>query len=94
MHEVQKDVPIPKTIRTAPPARRKYPFDKMEVGDMFFVPDKTKNTLATHASTTGKKLGRKFVTRLVFMKEGLDGWTPCEQDEEGAVQGVGVWRVE
>lgn len=91
MYEVQKGVPKPKTRRlNAPP--RKYPFREMEVGDSFFVPKKTKNTLMTIASTEGKRLGRKFATKLCFMKQSIEGWQPCEPSDEGAVQGIGVWR--
>jgi len=94
MHSIQKSVPIPKKARPALPSRRKYPFHEMEVGDMFFVPGKKKNTMATHASTTGKKLGRKFVTRMAWMRETLEGWEVCDKDHEDAVQGIGVWRTE
>lgn len=93
MLPVQKKVPLPDTLRLNKPARRKYPFDQMEVGDMFFVPNKDKNTLATHASTVGAATGRKFSTRLTYMCMAHDGWTPCESDEAGAVLGVGVWRT-
>lgn len=92
MLQVFKNVPVPKTMRTMTGARRKYPFDTMEVGDMFFVPDRTKNTLATHASTVGRKLGRKFITKLAFMRMTKEGWKPCEGGVTGAVLGVGVWR--
>lgn len=94
MHEVLKNVPIPKTVRMIAPVRRKYPFDDMEVGDMFFVPNKSKNTLATHASTVGKALGRKFVTRLTYMVETPDGWEQANPTDLDAVQGVGVWRTQ
>jgi len=33
MFEIEKDIPIPKN------RRRKYPFDKMKVGDSFYVKD-------------------------------------------------------
>jgi hypothetical protein len=92
MFEIQKNVPVPKTRRlNAPP--RKYPFREMEVGDMFFVPNKTKNTLMTLASTEGRNLGRKFSTKLCFMFNHAGHWEPCEPGTRGAIQGVGVWRV-
>ena len=93
MHEVHKNVPVPKARRVHAPSRRKYPLDAMDVGDMFFVPGKQKNTLATHVSTVGKALGRKFVTRLTHMVETLDGWQPADADTPKAVLGVGVWRI-
>lgn len=93
MKEVHKDIPVPKPIKVMPAAKRKYPYETMEIGDMFFVPGKSTNTLMSHASTTGKKLGRKFATRLTYMVESLDGWKPATPDTPNAVQGVGVWRT-
>lgn len=95
MFAVQKKVPVPPAIRTAAHPRRKYPFEEMDVGDMFFVPNKPKNTLATHASTVGKALGCKFVTRLTHMVQGRDGtWKPANPGDPKAVSGIGVWRTE
>ena len=94
MFAVQKKVPLPQAIRTAAHPRRKYPFEDMEVGDMFFVPNRDKNTLATHASTVGKTLGRRFVTRLTHMAQDINGvWHPVEATHNAAVQGIGVWRT-
>ena len=93
MHSVEKNISIPKAIRQSPPSRRKYPFDTMEVGDMFFVPDREKNNLAAHTSTMGKKLKRKFVTRLTHMCEEKESWVSCDPSEENAVMGIGVWRT-
>lgn len=80
MLEIQKGVEIPKSTRVVAPSRRKYPFETMEVGDMFFVAGKKRNTLSTHASTVGKKLKKKFITRMTT-------------DDDGN-EGVGVWRTE
>ena len=93
-HDVYRDVPIPKARRPHTPTRRKYPLDVMAVGEMFFVPDKTKNTLATHVSTVGKSLGRKFITRLTYMVRTKQGWRPATEVTPNAVLGVGVWRKE
>lgn len=90
---VLKNIPIPKTMRTAPPPRRKWPLDDMGVGDMFFVPGRDKNNLATYCSTAGKKLGRRFTTRLCYMHEVKGDYVPCEPDVRGATLGVGVWRI-
>jgi hypothetical protein len=88
-------VPIPPTIRpNARGRRKKYPFEDMEVGAMFFVPGKEKNTLGTHVSLVGKELGRAFVTRLTYMRKIKGEWQLCEPDEQGATLGVGVWRTE
>lgn len=93
MHEVQKNVPVPKVLKASAAVRRKYPFEDMEVGDMFFVPGKNKNTLTTHASTVGKSLKRKFITRLTHMTETVEGWKQATPDTPGAIQGIGVWRT-
>lgn len=95
MYQVKKNVPQPKVTRIAPSRRRKYPFEDMDIGDMFFVPSKTKNTLATHVSTVGKRLGRKFNTRMITMYQTRNGsWELCEADHPSAVLGIGVWRAE
>ena len=75
-------------------ASRKYNFENMEVNQMFFVPNKTKYTLSTHTSSMGKRLKRRFVTRLITMKETAEGWVLSNADDDGAVPGVGVWRIE
>lgn len=93
MLPIQRNIPLPKTLRVTPSPRRKYSFEDMNVGDMFFVPNKTKNTLATHASTVGKALGRKFVTRLTYMAQSRKGWAQATPETPGAVLGVGVWRM-
>jgi hypothetical protein len=95
MFQLQRNVPIPSTIRpNAKGRRKKYPFEDMKVGDMFFVANKTKNTLGTHVSLVGKELGRTFATRLTYMREHNGKWQPCEADEDGATLGIGVWRTE
>lgn len=94
MYTVIKDVPIPSVDRSNQPRKVKYPFEAMDVGDMFFVPNKTKNTMAIYASFQSRKLGRKFSTRLTHMVHLDDGWVPCAPDDMGAVQGIGVWRTE
>ena len=86
--------PIPKVRRpgaSGPP--RKYPFETMKVKEMFFVPHRDRNTMVPHVSATGKKLGKKFTTRLCFCRLTDGAWTPCEPGEKGAVQGIGVWRI-
>ena len=94
MIDVQKNIPVPHPDKTVPRGpRRKYPFETMQVGDMFFVPHKTRNTLMSHVSVTGKSLGKKFTTRLTYMVESLDGWKQATKDTPHAVQGIGVWRI-
>jgi hypothetical protein len=90
MYEIIDNVPIPTSIRMG---RRKYPFDTLNVGSMFCIPGKTKNTMGTHASTIGKRLNRRFQTKLIYMTETDMGWMPAEADAKGAELGIGVWRV-
>ena len=92
MYDLQKNVPIPKVISSGP-RKRKYPFDTAEIGEMFFIPDKTKNTIGAHVSAVSKQLNREFVTRLCYMRKGKQGWEPCEPSDKGATMGVGVWRT-
>ena len=95
MFDVQKKVPVPKMQTSNRQGRnRKYPFKDMKEGDMFFVPGKTRNTMSTHVSDTGRKLGVKFTTRLCYMRQTIEGWVPAEPDEKGAVLGIGVWRTD
>ena len=91
MLKVNRNVPKPDPIRRSA-TRRKYPFDDLEVGDNFFVPNRSTNTLSTHVSTVGKQLGRVFSTRLCWMRQTKNGWRVCGEDAEGAVCGIGVWR--
>ncbi len=94
MYKAHSGVPLPKPIMPKTP-RRKYPFETMEVGDMFFVPDQPKNTLVTWCSTVGTKLGRKFTTRVTHVIPDKQGNPQVvEPDTDGAVQGIGVWRTE
>jgi hypothetical protein len=92
MYEVLKGVPMPRTRRLNLP-KRKYPFREMAVGDSFFIPNKTKNTLMTMASSEGKRLGCKFSTKICWMIQTPKGWKLAADTDEGAVQGVGCWRI-
>ena len=100
---IQKYVPIPSIVRDPSSVSRKYDYGAMGIGDFFFVPGKDKNTLSSHASAAGKRLSRKFLTRLIYAIELEDGtYSPYEDDDntvpvtedtDGAVQGIGVWRL-
>lgn len=80
------------------PARRKslreykYPFATMEVGEMFFIPEGGKGVV-NQASAAGKELGRKFATRVLFMRRKGRSWEVCTSDMPDGQQGVGVWRM-
>ena len=77
------------SVRVGGVRPRKYPFDQLEVNDWFFLPGRTKNNLATHASITGKKLGKQFATRLLYVLDGKE----VDASTEDAVLGLGVWRI-
>jgi hypothetical protein len=65
----------------------------MKVGEMFFSPHHATNSMTTLAWSTGKKLGRKFTTRLVWMRKSKGEWIMARAHTIKAVQGIGVWRV-
>lgn len=91
MLKPQRDVPVPKAIQPERP--RKYPFETLEVGEMFFIPGRARNNMAAQAWTQGKKLKRVFTTRLLYMRETKKGWVPCDADHLDSMLGVGVWRM-
>ncbi len=96
MLKLQRNVPLPKTIRpTARGRRRKYPFESMVVGSFFFVPGITRDQIYGHVWSVGKQLKMKFACRLCYMRQdAAEEWKPCEQNDKGATLGVGVWRTE
>lgn len=96
MYDIQNGVPVPSPMRSnrTAPRRRRYPFEQMEVGDFFFVPNRKRNTLGNYVSEVGRELDRKYATRLTYMREVQSQWELCEPDDEGAVLGIGVWRTE
>lgn len=77
--------------RSIPP---KYPFATMEVGQMFFIPNKERNTIGSYVSTRGKELGRKFSTQMMELEKQADGtWAlPSKPGSKKAVRGVAVFR--
>lgn len=93
-YEILVDVPIPQSVRHVVPRRsRKYPLDVLRVGEMFFIPHRPSKAVAPHISVQGKRLGRKFAVRMLYMyKPGLF-WEPADEETPGATFGTGVWRV-
>lgn len=69
-YRIDKNVP--------PPSRLKYPLEKLDVGDSFFVPEKTGQSMRTTVSHYQRTRGGKFITREVT---------------EAGVSGTRVWRV-
>lgn len=93
MYKVQRGVPKPGALEARTRRRRKYPYEEMRVGDMFFVDGSTRHTIATYAYAVGKQLGKKFSARRCWCRRLANGeWELVEPGDKGAVQGVGVWR--
>ena len=92
MHEIVRGV-SPDVARSKAVKGRIYPYTELQVGDMFFVPDRPENNLMTHTSNMGKKLGRKFQTRHKWARKINDRWVFCNEGDEGAVLGIAVHRL-
>jgi len=60
MYKIEKNIPAP---GPAPQSIRKYPFDKMQIGDSFFVPGGNQNSIATSATNQLNRYGRRYTTR-------------------------------
>ena len=84
------DIPRP---NPSPGRPSLYPWRAMKVGDMFFVPNRDRNTMTSLAGATGVRLGRKFSTRLCWMyRPRMNApWQPC-MAPRGCL-GIGVWRI-
>lgn len=54
--EVSRDVPLP-------PARRRYPYVVMEVGESFFVDSGSLQVVCNANYRASKRLGRRFIAR-------------------------------
>lgn len=72
--------------------RRIYPFAYMQPGDMFFVPDKPRNTMMSLVSAAGRRYGFVFRTRHIHMRKIDDAWVPCSPQDADANLGVAVYR--
>jgi hypothetical protein len=94
-------VPDVDTTRTRRP--RIYPIRELKIGQAFFVPNRVRNNLVQYMSKMGRALGRKFTTRLIWLRpvkaisaEGkkITTWEECTETHPKAVRGIGVWRVQ
>ena len=91
MLDIKKKIPFPEPKREYP--RRKYPFEEMKVGDMFFVPRGSSRSISSYASSVGRNLDKKFATRSVLAIYTTLGWTITEDPKaRKVVAGIGVWR--
>lgn len=92
MYEVQKGVPIPP--RELPPrGNRLYPFETMQVGEMFFVPNRQKNNLGGYVWAAAKRYKRRFSTRMTYMRQEDSKWVQTTKDDPSGVRGIAVWRT-
>lgn len=92
MLQLQRNVSPPALRRGGP---RKYPFERMQVGDFFFVEGKTKNSIRTYFTSAGQKYGIKLRSQLIHARRNdNEQWEQCSEDTPGATIGVGVWRTE
>lgn len=71
--KIDNNIPIP-LVR----GKSKYPFAKLEIGESFFVPEKSTNFLGAIRAKFARILSRKFIIRSVT---------------ENGVKGIRVWRV-
>lgn len=61
MIEIEKGIPMPERSKTG--RKGKYPFSEMEVGDSFFLDDKTQKSVASTVTSARKKFGFTFAAR-------------------------------
>lgn len=59
--ELNKGIKV-KKYQSYQDKKKKYPFDKMEIGDWFTVEEKDHNSIRSFAHIVGKKEGKKFST--------------------------------
>lgn len=93
MFNIVKGHPIPPITRARASEPRKYPVKTMEVGDSFFVADRTVRRVSAYISRITGKLPGKFETRHGWGKNDNGNWLPAEADAEGATEGTWVWRT-
>lgn len=72
--KIESNVPCPLDHRNA----RRYPWDQMEIGDSFFLPHATPQSIACVGRSWGKRRNVKFSVRAVV---------------ENGVEGTRVWRI-
>jgi hypothetical protein len=89
------EVPKPTVTASKRERPRKFPFHEMKVRDMFFAAGAKPTTMMSLACATGKRLNVKFETRRQIMRidPTTKRWVPCNEGDEGAQAGVGVYRT-
>ena len=93
MLQLQSNVPLPDGSRARGP-RKKYPVERMNIGDFFFVPNKRHSSIRSYFSTLGTQNNIKLKSEQIHARRENDAWVQCEATAPGAVSGVGVWRTE
>lgn len=78
--KIEKGIPIP----TRPPRPLKYPLDKMEIGDSFFVPNKKRETMRVQITEAQKRLWPKRFTVRAVTGGGVRVWRVVDAEEPGA----------
>jgi len=85
IYDIEKGQKIPNINYRS---RRKYPFEKMNIGDSFFVPlgdlshsKDPLNVVSGAASAYGRRKGKKFTTRTM-------------KDNDNVAVGFRVWRID
>ena len=93
--KVKAGVKLPTVEETKNRTPRKYPFDTVKVGEIFFVPDKTADKFSTYAARQAKLLGRKFRSQTIVMRQDLqtNEWELCKSGAPGAKRGTAVTRI-
>lgn len=96
--EIEDNVEIPKGTRGRASAS-KYPFDKLEIGQSFFVADnpKMKDTARTMGSVVSREK-KRYAVETGEMKEGKNGSIPVLKYERNFIcrpveGGARVWRI-
>lgn len=101
-YEIESDIPPPEGRRRTGP-KMKYPFDRLEVGQSFFVeattekPEPWKN-LASTVSTAMRRYAVKDGTRVNRNGETVDNYKPTrvfrlDKAEKNGKDGARIWRV-
>ena len=90
--KVYDGVPLPEINRA--PKRKKYPLEKMKVGQMFFLEGRDTKSASAYISRISRNLPGKFSARHCWVVFEDDKPREVPEGTEGAQEGTGVWRTE
>lgn len=96
--KVRYDIPIPEIDRRPKGPQRKFPLDTMGVGGVLLLPNRTSKAVSAYVSRIARNLPGKFSARQCWMRprdtpDGVE-WDRCAPEDDGAVKGVAVCRIE